>query len=109
MCNVHCTYLVYTTYNIYTEKLSVTLPCLWNIIQLLCNIIPPSMTLHMWKKVIELQNWWQKIKPSTAKHPLRPIICRHNLKTPLSKADDVICERPLLPKLSTKTSINQEI
>ena len=40
--------LVYTTYNIYTEKLYiVALPCLCNIIQSLCNIIPPSMTLYM--------------------------------------------------------------
>ena len=36
-----------------------------------------------------------------------PVICRHNLKTP--KAGDVICERPLLPKLGTKTGKNQQI
>ena len=38
-----------------------------------------------------------------------PVICRHNLKTPSSKAGDVICERPLLPKLGTKTGGNQQI
>ena len=39
--------------------------------------------------------------------PPFPIICSRNLKTP-PKADDVICERPLLPKLSTKTGRNQK-
>ena len=45
---------------------------------------------------------------SAAKHPLLPLICRHNLKTPPSKAYDVIYEWPLLPKLSTKTGRNQK-
>ena len=66
------------------------------------------LALHI-EKVIQLQNWWQKIASSAAKHPLPPVICCHNLKTPPSKADDVIFERPLLSKLSTKTGRNQEI
>ena len=37
-----------------------------------------------------------------------PVICRHNLKT-TPKAGDVICERPQLPKLGTKTGRNQQI
>ena len=50
-----------------------------------------------------------EITSSAAKHPFFPVICRHNLKTPPSKADDIICERPLLSKLSNKTGRNQKI
>ena len=79
------------------------------IIQLLCNIIPPTMILYIVKKVIQLQNWWQKITSSAAKHPLLSRYLPSKFETFPSKADDVICELPLLPKLSTKTGRNQKI
>ena len=45
---------------------------------------------------------------NAAKHPLLSRYQPSKFEN-ISKADDVICERPLLPKLSTKTGRNQKI
>ena len=85
-----------------------TLPCLWNIIQLMQYYPSKYDPLHV-KKSYSTPKLVVEITLSAAKHPFFPVICRHNFKTPPSKADDVICERPLLAKLSNKTGRNQKI
>ena len=103
MCNLHCTYLLYR-YNVYIYTVyivSVTLPCLWNIIQLMQYYPSKYDPLHV-EKSYSTPKLEVEITSSAAKHPFFHVICRHNLKTPPSKADDVIksynhCLRPFLP------------